>query len=85
MKTPICTFDTKKGILCTKCETNLQSGHLKDTDNEGAMKITKLAEHNQDINKFTMAGAFKVGDDFVLKLRGLNINATWKHQSIKES
>jgi hypothetical protein len=35
----------------------LQSGHLRATDIEGVMKITKLAEHNQDINKFTMAGA----------------------------
>jgi len=74
LKTPICTFDAKTGLLCAKCETKLRSGYLKETDIEGAMKITKLAERNQDINKFTMAGAFKVGDDFVLKLRGSDIS-----------
>jgi transcription antitermination factor NusA-like protein len=74
LKTPICTFDAKTGILCAKCETNLRLGHLKQTDVEGAIKITKLAEHNQDINKFTMVGAAKVDGDFVLILRGSDIS-----------
>jgi transcription antitermination factor NusA-like protein len=74
LKTPICTFDAKTGILCAKCETKLRLGHLKQTDVEGAIKITKLAEHNQDINKFTMVGAAKVDDDFVLILRGSDIS-----------
>ncbi|MFL6371082.1 MAG: transcription elongation factor NusA [Nitrososphaeraceae archaeon] len=74
MKTPICTFDAKTGILCAKCETKLRLGHLKQTDVEGAIKITKLAEHNQDINKFTMVGAAKVDGDFVLILRGSDIS-----------
>ena len=59
MKTPICTFDAKTAILCTKCETKLRLGHLTDADVEGAIKITKLAERNQDINKFTMTSALK--------------------------
>src|ERR1051326_6901357 len=37
------------------------------------MKITKIAEHNQDINKFTMISAAKVDDDFILILRGSDI------------
>ena len=73
MKTPICTFDAKTGILCTKCETKLRLGHLTDADIEGAMKITKIAEHNQDVNKFTMISAAKVDDDFILILRGSDI------------
>jgi transcription antitermination factor NusA-like protein len=74
LKTPICTFDAKTGILCAKCETKLRLGHLKQADVEGAIKITKLAEHNQDINKFTMVGAAKVDGDFVLILRGSDIS-----------
>ena len=74
MKTPICAFDAKTGILCAKCETKLRLGHLKQTDVEGAIKITKLAEHNQDINKFTMVGAAKVDGDFVLILRSSDIS-----------
>jgi len=37
------------------------------------MKITKIAEHNQDVNKFTMISAAKVDDDFILILRGSDI------------
>ncbi|MGA7042902.1 MAG: hypothetical protein WBY71_04465 [Nitrososphaeraceae archaeon] len=73
MKTPICTFDAKTGILCAKCETKLRLGHLTHADIEGAMKITKIAEHNQDVNKFTMISAAKVDDDFILILRGSDI------------
>ena len=73
MKTPICAFDAKTGILCAKCETKLRLGHLTQADIEGAIKITKLAEHNQDINKFTMISAAKVDDDFILILRGSDI------------
>ena len=73
MKTPICTFDAKTGILCAKCETKLRLGHLTHADIEGAMKITKIAEHNQEVNKFTMISAAKVDDDFILILRGSDI------------
>ena len=74
MKIPICTFDAKTAILCTKCETKLRSGQLTDADIEGAIKITKLAQRNQDINKFTMASASKVDDDFVIALSGSDIS-----------
>jgi transcription antitermination factor NusA-like protein len=73
LKIPICTFDAKTGILCAKCETKLRLGQLKQADVEGAIKLTKLADRNQDINKFTMMGAAKVDDEFVLILRGSDI------------
>ena len=74
MRTPICTFDAKTGILCTKCETKLNLGHLTHADIEGAIKITKLAERSPDIDKFTMISASKVDEDFVLVLRGSDIS-----------
>ena len=73
MKTPICTFDAKTALLCAKCETKLQSGLLTDADVEGAIKITKLGQRNQDINKFTMSSASKVDGDFVIALSGGDI------------
>jgi transcription antitermination factor NusA-like protein len=75
LKTPICTFDAKTAILCTKCETRLRLGHLTHADVDGAIKIAKLAERNQDINKFTMTGASRVDKDFILALRGSDISA----------
>jgi transcription antitermination factor NusA-like protein len=68
LKTPICTFDANTALLCAKCETKLRSGQLTDADVEGAIKITKLAQRNQDINKFTMTSAAKVDGDFIIAL-----------------
>jgi transcription antitermination factor NusA-like protein len=73
LKTPICTFDAKTAMLCAKCETKLRSGQLTDADIEGAIKITKLAERNQDISKFTMTSASKVDEDFIIALSGADI------------
>lgn len=73
MKIPICTFDAKTGILCAKCESKLKLGQLKQADVEGAIKLTKLADRNQDVSKFTMIGAAKVDSDFILILRGSDI------------
>ena len=74
MKTPICTFDAKAAILCTKCETKLRLGHLTHADVDGAIKISRLAERNHDVNKFTMVRASKVDDDFIPSLRGSDIS-----------
>ena len=74
MRTPICTFDAKTGVLCDKCETKLRLGHLSHADVDGAMRITKLAERDQDINKFTMISAARIEEDFVLILRGSDIS-----------
>src|ERR687885_2126956 len=73
MKIPICTFDAKTAILCAKCETKLRSGQLTEADIEGAIKITKLAERNQDISKFTMTSASKADADFIIALSGADI------------
>jgi len=47
---------------------------LTHTDVDGAIKISRLAERNQDVNKFTMVRASKVYDDFILSLRGSDIS-----------
>ncbi|MGB6528653.1 MAG: hypothetical protein WBF33_11140 [Candidatus Nitrosopolaris sp.] len=82
MKTPICTFDAKTSRQCTKCETKLRLGQLTDADVDGAIKIAKLAEGSQDVNNFTMIGALKVGDDFILTLRSSDINILRTNASI---
>jgi transcription antitermination factor NusA-like protein len=44
---------------------------VTNADIEGAIKITKLAQRNQDINKFTMAYASKA---FIVALSGSDIS-----------
>jgi transcription antitermination factor NusA-like protein len=69
LKTPICSFDAKTGTLCSKCEDKLQSGHLTQVEVESAVKLTKIAERDQEINKFTMVNAYQVNGDTILVLR----------------
>ena len=84
MKIPICTFDAKTAILCAKCETRLRSGQLTDIDIEGAIKITKLAERNQDVNKFTMTSASKVDEDFIITLSGPDISTIRSNSTLSK-
>lgn len=69
MKTPICSFDAKTGTLCSRCEDKLRSGHLTQADVECAVKLVKIAERDQEINKFTMINAYHVNGDIVLVLQ----------------
>ena len=75
MKTPICSFDAKTGTLCSKCEDKLQSGHLTQADVECAVKLVKIAERDQEINKFTMINAYHVNGDIVLVLQRSDLSA----------
>ena len=74
MKTPICSFDAKTGILCSKCESKLKTGHLSDADIEASIKLTRLAEKNNVIDKFTLVGAYKIEDKLIFILPTSNIS-----------
>ena len=75
MKTPICSFDAKTGTLCSKCEDKLRSGQLSQVDVDSAVKMTQIAERDQEINKFTMVNAYQVNGDTVLVLQRSDISA----------
>ena len=64
MKTPICSFDAKTGSLCSKCESKLKTGHLSVGDVEASIKLTRLAEKNNILDKFTLVGAYKIEEKF---------------------
>ncbi|HYJ02244.1 MAG TPA: hypothetical protein VEW92_08535 [Nitrososphaeraceae archaeon] len=68
MKTPICSFDAKTGILCSRCESKLKTGHLTVGDIEASMKLTGLADKNNMIDKFVLVGAHKIDEGLVLIL-----------------
>ncbi|HJU60223.1 MAG TPA: hypothetical protein VJ583_10755 [Nitrososphaeraceae archaeon] len=74
MKTPICSFDAKTGILCSKCESKLKTGHLSVGDIDASIKLTRLAEKNNVIDKFTLVGAYKIEDKLILILPTADIS-----------
>jgi transcription antitermination factor NusA-like protein len=74
LKTPICSFDAKTGILCAGCEAKLEAGQLTPTEIDIAIKLTRLAEREQEVNTLSMISAARSGVDSVLFLRGSDIS-----------
>lgn len=82
MKTPICSFDAKSGMLCRTCEAKLKSGSITQDDIDAAKKLVNLADRNQEINKFTLVRGTRVNGDFVLVLRGQDVSVLRGNQEL---
>ena len=74
MRLPICIFDAKTGVLCPKCESRLKNGELSKIDVECSIKLIKLSNKNQDIDKLNLIGSQKIDEDYVLILKDSNIS-----------
>jgi len=66
LKTPICSFDARMGVLCPKCDAKLRSGQLTKTDVDVSIKLTKAAEKSPDIARMALSKAIQVDGDYVL-------------------
>ncbi len=75
MKSLICPFDAKSGVLCTRCESKLESGVITHDDVKAAIKLARIAEKDQQVDKFTLLRGAQVDDDFVLVLRSPDVVA----------
>jgi hypothetical protein len=73
VKTPICSFDARSGILCSLCENKLRSGQLTREDVEGSIRLTKLSSKNQDMDKLTLVNSRKVAEEFILFFRAADL------------
>ncbi len=82
MKTPICSFDAKSGVLCRTCEAKLKSGSITQDDIDASKKLISLADRNQEINKFTLVRGTRVNGDFVLVLRGHDLSVLRGNQDL---
>ena len=82
MKTPICSFDAKSGVLCRTCEAKLKAGSITQDDVDAAKKLINLADRNQEINKFTIVRGMRVNGDFVLVLRGQDVSVLRGNQEL---
>ena len=69
MKTPICTFDAKTGILCNLCESKLNSGQITESDVKGSMILTKLAQKIPEIDKMTLVNSKEIDEEIILILK----------------
>jgi len=74
LRLPICIFDAKTGVLCPKCESRLKNGELSKVDVECSIKLIKLSNKNQDIDKLNLIGSQKIDGDYVLILKHSNVS-----------
>lgn len=70
MKTPICSFCAKTGILCPNCEAKLRAGHISRADVIVSVQLTKLAEKLPELDKVTLVRALDIDGGYVLVLKG---------------
>jgi transcription antitermination factor NusA-like protein len=73
LKTPICTFDAKTGILCNVCESKLESGEITESDVKGSIILTKLAQKNPQLDKMTLINSKEIDDEVVLIFKSSDV------------
>ena len=73
MKTPICTFDAKTGILCNMCENKLYTGQITKSDVDGSIILTKLAQKNPEIDKMNLIGSKEIDDEIILIFKSSDV------------
>lgn len=83
LKTPICSFDAKTGVLCAKCEERLRSNDLSQDEVHASIVLTRLAQRYSQVDKFSLVTAFKVETDFVLVMRGSDLLLMRSHEEIR--
>ena len=67
IKLPICSFDAKTGILCSKCESKLKTGEITKADVEASKALIHLADRFNELNKVTLKRSFESGGNYVLE------------------
>jgi transcription antitermination factor NusA-like protein len=85
IKTPICSFDAKTGILCPKCEARLKGGHISELDVEASIKLTKLSEKLPELDRVSLIRAQAVDGVYVLTFASGNLNILRSNSSILKS
>lgn len=82
MKTPICTFDAKTGILCNVCESKLDSGEIIESDVKGSIILTKLAQKNPQLDKMTLINSKEIDDEVVLIFKSSDVRLIRSNPSL---
>jgi transcription antitermination factor NusA-like protein len=85
LRIPICTFDAKTGILCSKCQSKLIGGQISEADIEVSRALVKLAEKTSELNKITLLKSHRVDGNYVLEVEQQDSSIFRSKPEIKSS
>jgi transcription antitermination factor NusA-like protein len=68
LRIPICAFDAKTGILCSKCQSKLNAGQITEADIQASRALVKLAEKRNELNRLTLLRSFEVEGNYLLEV-----------------
>lgn len=85
MKTPICTFDAKTGVLCNMCENKVQNGVITQADVNSSIILSKVAQKNKEIDKMTLIGSREIDSEMVLIFKGSDVRTIRSNKNILDT
>ena len=62
VKTPLCDFCLRSGILCVRCQEKLRSGEISERDVQIARELLRLSERYPSIQKVSFHKSYEVDD-----------------------
>jgi len=66
---PVCTFDLRTGVLCSKCEAKVRSGELTQTDLTVMKALLEYEKREPRISSLSYVRSFKLDNKLYVVLR----------------
>jgi hypothetical protein len=66
---PVCTFDLRTGVLCSKCEAKLRGGELTQTDLTVMKALLEHERHDPRISSLSYVRSFRLNNKLFVVLR----------------
>lgn len=71
-------------MLCARCDERLHAGSITQDDVDAAVRLTRVANKNQDVDRFTLSRGARVDDDYILVLRGPDVMSVRANPALAE-
>jgi len=75
MKTPLCNFCLKSGILCQKCQIKIEKGQIGPTDIQIAKILMKLEDKYPPLQKIRFYNAYEIDNVLAIVVGRGNLSA----------
>lgn len=84
LKLPICNFDAKTGILCSKCESKLRNGQISQADVRVSKALVQLSEKFSELNRVTLVRATEVDGGNLLEVEPADVRVLRSNPQVSQ-